>query len=97
MVLLSRGQLLAQQTSVVDESQHLLKSNSSGCGDLGMMSHRQSPVLKEGMWLKTLFVYTACVVCCRKRYKTCDHIFVGGSFINPRHACVARVKLLRLR
>ena len=47
-----------------------------------MMAHPQSPIVREGMWLRTLKgVFVLCVVCCgSKRCKTCDHIFVGSTF-----------------
>ena len=46
-----------------------------------MMPHPQSPIVREGMWLRTLkVVLVLCVAVVYKRCKTCDHIFVGSTF-----------------
>ena len=81
MASFSRAQLPARQTKVVDESQRPLKTGSPGCGNL-RNDVTSSKLCCKGRDVAEDSQGGACVVCCgSKRCKTCDHIFVGSTFL----------------
>ena len=80
MASFSRGQLPAQQTKVVDESQRPLKNGSPGCGSF-RNDGTSSKLCCKGRDVAEDSQGGTCVECCgSKRCKTCDHNFVGSTF-----------------